>query len=63
MQFQPHNVTSSKSIAALRDFLKRSLRRILMKVAGGSIPRFNRTFCYVDVAINHLKIWQSPIAE
>jgi hypothetical protein len=34
-----------------------------MKVAGSSVPCFNGTFCYVDVAINHLKVWQSPIAE
>jgi hypothetical protein len=34
-----------------------------MKVAGSSVPRFDRTLCNVDVAINHLKIWQSPIVE
>jgi hypothetical protein len=27
------------------------------------VPRFNRTFCYVDVAINDLEVRQSPVVE
>ena len=43
--------------------LRVSFRRILRKIPGSSASRLNRTFCCVGVAINHLKVRQSPIPE
>jgi hypothetical protein len=48
-------------IAPLRPYVFRSVQLSLEKVCGASVSRLDRTFCDVNVSIDDLEIWQTPI--